>query len=181
MKTFLIPSLLLAGFNTPSSEDMFETMGSKADESTSKYLHLLERKLPFTLAGHSSHGSHGSHGSHRSSSVSAPRTVPPVIIPKTKPAVPSNRNKNSTPPSSVLPSSPAIDLPKLKGNSAQFQRIVMRVQMYLYAFGYYTGSIDGRTGQDTQTAIVKYQKNSGLKITGVVDDTLLKAMNVSIK
>ena len=55
----------------------------------------------------------------------------------------------------------------------------MRVQMYLYAFGFYTGEISGLDTIDTKSAIVKYQQSKNLKITGKIDNELLKAMNVS--
>ena len=76
-------------------------------------------------------------------------------MPSTPPST--NRNRNSTPPSSVLPNSPGIKLPNLSGNSEQFKRIVLRVQMMLFAYGFYTGEIDGVAGNDTKLAIAKYQ------------------------
>ena len=70
-------------------------------------------------------------------------------------------------------------LPTISGGTEQFKRITMRVQMYLYAFGFYTGEISGLDDMDTKSAIVKYQASKGLAITGQIDNNLLKAMNVS--
>ena len=51
--------------------------------------------------------------------------------------------------------------------------------MYLYAYGFYTGTINGLEDLDTQTAIIKFQNKNGLKVSGRIDNSLLKAMNVS--
>ena len=175
MKTFLISSLFAAGFsnNHDSSELLIDNI-SQFERDDYNFWNLMNRKLPVTLAGHSSHGSHGSHGSHSShQSGSTPKYIPPTPAPKNVPTpkYTTPKNNNSTTPESVLP--------RVPGNSAQFKRIAMRVQMYLYAFGFYNGAIDGLVDLDTQAAIVKFQESRGLKITGKVDNELLKAMNVS--
>jgi His-Xaa-Ser repeat protein HxsA len=173
MKSFLIPSLLLAGFSNPSDDQLDKKdNASQSKEPNYNFWNLMDRKLPITLAGHSSHRSHGSHSSHRSSSTSRVTPTPsPSPSPAPKVYVAPKKNNNSTTPESVLP--------KISGNSAQFKRIAMRVQMYLYAFGFYNGAIDGLVDIDTQAAIVKFQDKNGLTITGKVDNELLKAMNVS--
>ena len=173
MKSFLIPSILLAGFSNSSNAMTPEnSIKNQFLDNDYNFWNLMDRKLPITLAGHSSHGSHGSHGSHRSSSggssTPTPTPTPVVPTPKYKPLLEGN---NSTPPVGVLPT--------VKGNSLQFKRIATRVQMYLYAFGFYTGSISGLEDMDTKAAIVKFQNKQGLKITGRIDNALLKAMNVS--
>ena len=167
MKSFLIPSLLVVGFNNdpPVAIDS-GNLSNDLNQGEHNFWNLMERKLPITLAGHSSHRSHSSHGSHRSSST---RTYPST--PSITPSSPTKPPNNSTAPESVLP--------KVSGNSAQFKRIAMRVQMYLYAFGFYNGPIDGLENIDTQVGIVKFQEKNGLKITGKIDDDLLKAMNVA--
>ena len=172
MKSFLISSLFLAGFsNNQSSSDLIIDKIGPFKEDDYNFWNLMDRKLPVTLAAHSSHGSHGSHGSHAShQSGSTPKYIPPTPDPTPKYVTPKKKN-DSTAPESILP--------KVPGNSAQFKRIAMRVQMYLYAFGFYTGTIDGLVDIDTKAAIVKFQDNRGLKITGKVDNELLKAMNVS--
>ena len=182
MKSFIIASLAIAGFSSSKQSADLQKGDLKNLEKAPNFQNLLNRTLPFTLAGHSSHRSHGSHRSHRSSSRSVPKYSPPAQpTPPAKPSSPStNRNPNSTPPSAILPNSPALNLPKIKGNSARFKRIVMRVQMMLYALGHYTGQLDGLAGSDTRTAIAKYQQQNGLTVTGQIDEQLLKRMNVAI-
>lgn len=167
MKSFIIPSLMAAGF---VSSDVTDAQNlAVEDHSTSNkpnFWNLMDGNLSVTLAAHSSHASHGSHGSHRSSAGST-FTPTPTPAPKIKIKPPNN----STPPQSVLPT--------ISGGTEQFKRITMRVQMYLYAFGFYTGEISGLDNMDTKSAIVKYQQSKNLKITGKIDNELLKAMNVS--
>lgn len=167
MKSFIIPSLMAAGF---VSSDVTDAQNlAVEDHSTSdkiNFWNLMDGNLSVTLAAHSSHASHGSHGSHRSSAGST-FTPTPTPAPKIKIKPPNN----STPPGSVLP--------PISGGTEQFKRITMRVQMYLYAFGFYTGEISGLDNMDTKSAIVKYQQSKNLKITGKIDNELLKAMNVS--
>lgn len=172
MKSFIIPSLMAAGFVGSDVTDAKQL--AVEDHSTSdkpNFWNLMDGNLSVTLAGHSSHASHGSHGSHRSSA-STPRYVPPATapVPKEVPTIKKKPN-NPTPPISVLPT--------ISGGTEQFKRITMRVQMYLYAFGFYTGEISGLDDMDTKSAIIKYQESKSLKITGKIDNELLKAMNVS--
>ena len=70
--------------------------------------------------------------------------------------------------------------PGLKGNSARFQRVVMRIQMVLFAMGHYVGALDGIAGENTKAAVAKYQAMQGLKITGTIDETLIKSLGISI-
>ena len=175
MKKFLITSLAIAGFAVANKSDAVPAAAQKDIEAKFKFKSILDRVLPFTLTGHRSHSSHGSHRSHRSSSSSVvPRTYTLPTPPTT------NRNKNSTPPSSILPNSPAINLPKIKGNSAQFRRIVMRLQMVLFAYGFYSGALDGIAGDDTRAAIAKYQSSKGLDVTGQVDEILIKSLGIPV-
>lgn len=169
MKSYLISSLFLAGFNNDAADPvkMLDSIGQH-EKDDHNFWNLMDRNLPVTLIGHSSHGSHASHGSHRSSSTSRIYPTPspsPSIIPKP------NFKNNSTTPESVLP--------KVPGTSAQFKRIATRVQLYLYALGFYNGEIDGLVDLDTQVAIIKFQIKNGLKATGKIDNELVKAMNVS--
>ena len=68
MKSYIIPSLMAAGFVSPDVTDAKQL--AVEDHLTSdkpNFWNLMEGNLPVTLAAHSSHASHGSHGSHRSS------------------------------------------------------------------------------------------------------------------
>ena len=175
MKAFLIASLASVGFvddipaNTGQSQHM--------DKEPNNFQSILDRRLAFTLVGHSSHASHSSHGSHRSSASSSRSYSKPAT-----PSLPSTtRNKNSTPPTSVLPSSPALNLEKLTGNSSKFVKLTVKVQMLLYAYGFYTGEITGKVNLETSTALSKYQKVNVLAVTGKIDDATVKMMNISVE
>ena len=81
MKKFILTSLFAAGFSlnaTAQNNDAIINLDSNDridfNNNTMGIESIIEKNLPFTLAGHSSHrshGSHGSHGSHRSSSHSS--------------------------------------------------------------------------------------------------------------
>ena len=76
----------------------------------------------------------------------------------------------------------ASQAPKtLPGNSTAFTEIVRRVQTALYAYGYYTGAIDGIVGTGTKTALSKFQKDWNLKITGTITPEVLDALNIVAK
>ena len=95
------------------------------------------------------------------------------------PAVPdTSRNKTSTPPSSVLPSPPAAATKTLPGNSEKFRKIVEEVQFALFAFGYYTGVIDGILGPESKAALSKMQADYGLKVTGTITPEVLDALKI---
>ena len=179
MKKFTIASLALAGFLPNDAESSAGSLTLNFENDEQNFASIMDRGLPFALAGHSSHRSHGSHRSHRSSSGGG------MAVPKTSPSVPNtppstNRNQRSSPPTSVLPNSPALNLPKIKRNSAHFKRLVERIQMMLFAFGHYSGNIDGVVGTETAVAIAKYQSKNGLSITGAVDETLIKRLGISV-
>ena len=52
--------------------------------------------------------------------------------------------------------------------------------MILFAYGFYSGELDGVPGTDTRTAIAKYQSSKGLKVTGQIDDALIKSLGISV-
>ena len=69
MKRFLIPSFIAAGLVAPQDNSFaFQGIDNNCDKEAEKEESILNFRLPFVLAGHSSHRSHGSHVSHRSSS-----------------------------------------------------------------------------------------------------------------
>lgn len=180
MKNFIITSLLSAGFPSETETPNLNNIPLLNENGVSI---LATKDLPFTLIGHSSHrshgshSSHGSHGSHRSSSGGSSKSYSPpsIIIPAP------NRNNNSTPPSSILPQNPKITVPQLKGNTAAFIELTRKVQMMLYALGYYSGAINGRVNPETSSAISSYQSNNGLRVTGKINDSLVKSLNVPLK
>jgi len=159
MKKFLISSLAAAGFASNSDAQSIKASGLGPTFGKDWIEKFQNNDLPFSLAGHSSHSSHSSHGSHRSSSSSS---------------TPSYRAPSlSTPPTSTLPSKPT-----LRGNSNEFMELAKRIQIELMIVNLYRGPIDGVVGPKTLEAIMKYQRLKGLPVTGKIDETLLRTMNL---
>jgi hypothetical protein len=190
MKKFLISSLIAAGFASLTDSEVSSSMQSKDSSVDSKnsIQELVKRDLPYTLAAHSSHASHSAHASHashashsthasHSSHASHASYQQQNYIPQNDEI--KSRNINSTPPSSILPRSPAIidglesDKESVKGNSLKFQELTKRVQLALYGMGYYSGVISGQFNDELKTSLVKYQKNNNLKTTGTLSDNLI--------
>ena len=169
MKRFLIPSFIAAGLVAPQDNSFaFQGVDNNLDKEAEKEESILNFRLPFVLAGHSSHrshGSHGSHGSHRSSSgggVSRTPSVPNYTPPKS----------NSTSPESILP--------KIKPNSKQYSDLVLEMQTCLMTFGYYSGPLDGKLGSQTAKAISQAQKQNKMKVTGTIYAEFIKRCRYSL-
>lgn len=187
-RRFLISSLLMAGIapvppvhahagTAPSAS------GPDPDDEELVQRFALEHR--FQLAQHRSHSSHASHGSHRSGSSGRVRT--PVYTPPSPPvrraprATPSpSRNERSTPPSSVLPSSPATAPNALLSppSEAAITSVVRRVQIGLQAYGYYHGALDGIVGKETRAALVRFQTDYKLNVTGTITPEVLDAFKI---
>lgn len=138
------------------------------DEKGSSMFQIFKGQHTYTLAAHRSHSSHGSHASHRSSTGGS-YSVPSYSAPLS----------NSTPPASILPSSPSAPI-TLPGNSAKFNAIVKQLQTALFVYGYYTGAIDGIVGPQTVAAISKFQLDWKLTVTGTVTPELLDALGILV-
>ncbi len=52
------------------------------------------------------------------------------------------------------------------------------VQRALTRLGYYRGPVDGDIGPGTRASIARYQRDRGLRVTGVVDSTLLRSLGL---
>ena len=171
-KRFVVPSLLAAGFSADGAQAMVPVEKAVEAAGTKSLFDVFRLQHEHHLAAHRSHRSHSSHRSHRSGSSGSP-------VPKYNPP---SRNRDSTPPSSVLPQSPSTAPQKtLPGNSAKFSEIVRRVQAALYATGYYTGALDGLIGPQTKAALAKYQKDQGLAVTGTITKETLDALRIAAK
>ncbi len=189
---FLISGLVAAGITplppaqaTPAG---FSPTGDGGDGDKDEMVRKFAQDHRFTLAQHRSHSSHASHSSHRSGSSGRTRapvyTPPPPRKPVTRPApapTPAPRNERSTPPSSILPSSPAIAPQSFysEPSAQQIRDIVMRVQISLKAYGYYEGGIDGMAGPQTRAALKRFQTDYGLKVTGTITPEVLDAFKIS--
>ena len=188
-RKFAIPSLFAAGlvpFGAAADETPAEsnTLDKTLLDSIDAVMFGIEESHRYTLAqhsshaSHSSHGSHGSHGSHRSSSMR-------IDVPSADAALAtldgaSTRNVSSTPPNSILPSSPAIarKLVVLPGNSKKFRDIVLRVQIALVSQGYEVGAGDGSLHARTVAAIYRYQSDVGMVPSGKVTTETLSFLGV---
>lgn len=180
-RTFLIPSLLLAGFAAPAeaapaaptSDAISE--GDKVAE-LERGASLFRQDHPVRFARHSSHRSHSSHSSHRSSSSSGgyypPATVyrpPPAPTPAPPPLPSFQQPKARTFGQPLNLSGPSID---------QFANVVKQVQLALKAFGYFEGATNGTLGPDTKVAITRLQGDYNLKVTGTITPELLAALKI---
>lgn len=56
---------------------------------------------------------------------------------------------------------------------------VTQVQTRLKNWGYYTGSVDGIFGQQTQSAVIYFQQKNGLTADGIVGAATLRALGIS--
>lgn len=171
-RRFKIPTLVAAGVVPLSSAHSAlppSDSTSRQDGQSTTLFDTFQGDHAFNLAAHGSHRSHGSHqshGSHRSSGAAVP------LAPPSSP----NRNLNAVPPASILPSNPAIS-----PSSQQFMEVVRDVQTALYVYGYYTGAIDGVVGPLTRTAIMRFQSDYNLQITGTITPELLDALHVVVQ
>jgi len=86
----------------------------------------------------------------------------------------------STPPSSILPSSPAIvkKLKILPGNSEKFRELVMRVQIALLAKGYDVGEINGGLHARMVAALYKYQEDVSQIPSGKLTNETLSSLGI---
>ena len=185
-KKFVVPSLIAAGLfpvsavagdKLPADQNENNAFKNNLDSIVSN----LQPSQIYTLAAHRSHGSHGSHGSHQSHRSSSHRLAPPSVGLASADSSAESRNVASIPPSSVLPSSPAIakKLKVLPGNSSKFARIVTRVQIALATRGYIVGKVDGTLHARTIAAIFDYEKDNGMIPTGKLNDRVLASLGIS--
>jgi His-Xaa-Ser repeat protein HxsA len=182
---YLIGSLITAGLVPYAVQADSGGSDLPKDDKTSflddalKIIQNIDESHEFILVGHSSHSSHASHQSHWSH-----RSYfrPPDMEPGDATAFLQldERNMRSTPPTSVLPSSPAITkkLKVLPGNSAKFQDIVTRVQIALMSKGFHSGDITGEVDAVTVAALFKYQSANGEIPSGKVTNQTLSSLGI---
>jgi uncharacterized protein len=68
----------------------------------------------------------------------------------------------------------------LDSGSSASQALTRAAQEFLVALGYDVGSIDGMDGPKTRNAVLAYQRDNGLDVTGDVDETLLASLRASL-
>lgn len=167
----LVSILLPGGGNAAVANDDAASAPQSASEPL---VDVFRADHVYLLAGHrshSSHRSHGSHQSHRSSSGGGSSGSAPVYV------APS-RNTNSTPETSVLPSSPYVALRQQPLEFEEHVELTRRVQAKLWAGGRYSGALDGVAGPETKAAISKFEAARGMEITGRITPGLLVALEV---
>ena len=182
---FTIPTLLAAGL-TPlaaaADDDNKASVrsGESLFDQTKEIVTSIDESHRFTLAQHRSHLSHGSHVSHQSHRSYGYQLLPGEGAPDAAIASPSTRNEMSTPPNSVLPSSPAIakKLKILPGNSTKFRELVMRMQIALLARGYQVGEVNGELHARTVAALYQYQEDAGQIPSGKVTSEVLSSLGI---
>jgi hypothetical protein len=78
-------------------------------------------------------------------------------------------------------------IPRVQANQLNFplrsdvrygDREVANVQQNLHRLGYYTGTVDGILGPNTETAIQQYQVDHHLPVTGLLDSGMLSQLGV---
>lgn len=57
---------------------------------------------------------------------------------------------------------------------------VRNVQQKLKTWGYYAGTVDGKFGQSTYDAVIKFQKKNGLTADGVVGKSTFAALGIAV-
>lgn len=137
----------------------------------------LQDNQKYTLAAHQSHQSHGSHRSHRSHQSSSYRLQP------INDGGDLARNEQSTPNTSILPSSQAVakKIKTLPGNSHKFKSAIQRLQTALLLQGYEVGVVDGNMHASTVAAIYEYQKRHGYIADGKATNEVLASLSIDIQ
>lgn len=136
---------------------------------------LAQHRSHSSHSSHSSHRSHSSHSSHFSSSgggrvsplIVAPPAPAPVPAPPPEPTAP-----RATAPLATVPSA-------ANGATTEAQRLAIRVQLALNSGGYCRCKVDGIWGRETEKALRSFQKDNGLRETGVPDLETLKRLGIS--
>ncbi|MBA2743539.1 MAG: peptidoglycan-binding protein, partial [Chthoniobacterales bacterium] len=72
----------------------------------------------------------------------------------------------------------AYDAPIYGYNDLSPEQVMANVQAELSRLGYYQGAIDGAYGPQTREALLSYQQESGLPITGILDQATLESLGM---
>lgn len=191
-RRFLISSLVAAGIvpvhgSQATPAGTWPLAGGPDPDDDDALVSRFAQDHGFTLAQHRSHSSHASHSSHRSGSSGRVRTPAPAPAPRTPRAMPTprptpapTRNERSTPPSSILPSSPATAPQGLSPapSRSQIEGVVLQVQIGLASYGYYEGALDGIMGPLMRDALRRFQSDYGLEVTGTITPEVLDAFKI---
>jgi His-Xaa-Ser repeat protein HxsA len=193
-RRYTINSLLAAGIlPIAAADEIGDQPKDTSMEDVKAIVNDISDQQRYTLAqhqSHSSHSSHSSHGSHQSyvgsvTLVDSSDLMQAAIVTSDAGPFSSQRNEQSTPRSSVLPSSPAISktkkLKRLPGNSELFQATVRKAQMALIGHGYAVGNLEGELDARTIAAIYEYQSARGFIPTGKLTPDTLSSLNIVVQ
>lgn len=67
-----------------------------------------------------------------------------------------------------------FDYPKAKKD-----RVIKDVQIRLSELGYKIGEVDGVYGPQMRDILKEFQENQGIKVTGLIDNDTLRALNMA--
>jgi His-Xaa-Ser repeat protein HxsA len=174
-RRYLIPSLLLAGFNAgaasadPMGNSEVLSTDNLNDHGVAPAVKMFRKDEAILLAGHRSHSSHSSHASHRSGSSGGGYYPAPDYTPPPPPPASSG----------PVATQGFLGTPSLGSAAADnFTAVVRRVQSGLTAYGYYDGPIDGVVGSGMRESLRRMQSDYGLKVTGTITPEVLSAFSI---
>ena len=88
----------------------------------------------------------------------------------------SHRNQRSTPPTSVLPASPAIAHDREHSGD---RLSVGLAKAILLRLGYPVGRLDDRTTAKFKVALYRYQRAHGIPSSGTLDEATLRSLGIT--
>ncbi|CAN5466708.1 hypothetical protein BH18VER1_BH18VER1_12350 [soil metagenome] len=72
----------------------------------------------------------------------------------------------------------AYDAPIYAYNDLSPEQVMANVQAELSRRGYYRGQIDGTYGPQTRSALIRYQQDTGLHASGILDQATLESLGM---
>lgn len=140
-------------------------------------------------SSHRSHSSHSSHSSHYSGSggYSAPRVYSPpdpaYSTPRSEPLYAPPPSPQAAPAPAPAPSPQSRENPSIqwvRPSATDLENLVKRMQMALMVKHYYSGPLDGVLGKGTRDALMAFQMDAGLELTGRMDTPTLNALGIAL-
>lgn len=123
-------------------------------------------------SSHSSHRSHSSHQSHYSGTGGGSYTPPSAAAPPTQSPPPAPKVESST-------RAPLLAPPPSASGKSEAVKLAMKIQLALNSKGYCSCAIDGVYGGATEKALRSFQKDNGLKVTGLPNVETLERLGIS--
>ena len=69
--------------------------------------------------------------------------------------------------------------PDLMAGKLEPARVVVKAQLELAARGYHLGTVDGRLGHFSESALAAFQRDQGIMETSVFDDVTLEKLGIA--